>query len=285
MKNWRYILIFILLAGNLFVWTVVARASDRTLRVSFLDVGQGDAILIEAPGGNQVLIDGGPGRKILSELGGALPFYDRSLDLVVATHPDNDHIGGLPLVLANYDVAGFLESGTASETAIAAALAAAIKAESAPTLLAKQGMRIELGGGAELEILSALPAEALAKAGESNPASLVAKLTYGATSFLFTGDAPQVVERKLLFEDGKNLDVDVLKVGHHGSKTSSAPDFIAATSPQYSIISVGADNRYGHPDAETLSRLQSASTTILRTDQSGRILIKSDGETVSTANY
>ncbi len=275
LANWRLIIISLLFLGNFFVWYLVSEADSRILTVSFLNVGQGDAILIEAPNGNQVLIDGGPGRKILSELGQALPFYDRSIDLIITTHPDSDHIGGLPLVLENYVVAGFLEPEVVCATIICETLETAVMMESARKVIARRGKVIQLGRGAELEILSPVAA-VIGK--DTNVASIVAKLTYGATSFLFTGDAPQVIERNLIFQDGKNLDVEVLKVGHHGSDTSSAPEFLAATSPEVAVISVGKDNRYGHPKSSVLDSLTKIGAKIFRTDERGRIKITSDGE-------
>lgn len=279
LRYWRQLIIGALLLANLFVWWAVLR-EDRSgeLAVHFLDVGQGDAILIEAPNGNQVLIDGGAGRKILNELGQVLPFYDRSLDLVIATHPDADHIGGLPLVFGRYRVSGLLEPGAVGENAAYPALLESVETEPATRLIADRRLLIELGGGAELEIL--FPDRPLETAGETNNASIVAKLTYGESDFLFTGDAPQAIEKYLATTLGGALDVEVLKVGHHGSDTSSAELFLAATTPDYAVISAGADNRYGHPSAAVLDRLNNIGATILRTDQQGRITITTDGESI-----
>lgn len=266
--------LIILIFANLFVWFPVWFGSNRFLTVTFLNVGQGDAIFIEAPNGNQVLIDGGVGRKVLSELGQVMPFYDRSIDLIIATHPDSDHIGGLPAVFDNYEVAGFLEPEVVCTNAICDVLETKIKIESAREVVASRGEKIILDNGVELEILS--PAGPI-QGSDTNVASVVAKLTYGSTSFLFTGDAPKAIENYLVEKDGTNLDVDVLKVGHHGSDTSSSPEFLAATTPTTAIISVGQDNRYGHPKASVLDLLTKAGVKVLRTDQEGRVEIKSDG--------
>ena len=274
LANRRLIIIAALLLANLFVWSVLAGTHHGLLTVNFLDVGQGDAIFIEAPNGNQVLIDGGPGRSVLSGLGQVMSFYDRSIDLVIATHPDSDHIAGLPAVFDNYQVAGFMAPALICQTAICETLEIKVASEPAPKVIAARGEKIILGDGVELEILSP---DGSALGNDTNSASIVAKLTYGQTSFLFTGDAPQAIERYLLSEFGQNLDIDVLKVGHHGSDTSSAPDFLAATSPAVAVISVGKDNRYGHPKASVVDSLVKIRAKIFRTDEQGTVIFKTDG--------
>jgi competence protein ComEC len=270
----RNLVLIVLIFANLLIWLSVWPSRQPLLTVAFLDVGQGDAIFITAPNGNQILIDGGPGRKVLSELGQVMPFYDRSIDLIIATHPDSDHIGGLPAALDNYEVAGFLEPAVACANAICDALEAKVIAEPAREIIASRGEKIILDDGVELEILS--PA-GTALSNDTNTASVVAKLTYGSTSFLFTGDTPKTIENYLIAKEGEKLDVDVLKVGHHGSDTSSSPEFLAATSPAIAVISVGQDNRYGHPKASVIDLLAQSGVKILRTDQEGRVILKSDG--------
>ena len=274
LTDWRLIIIAVLLFSNLFVWAITFTAPAVVLTVAFLNVGQGDAIFIEAPNGNQVLIDGGAGRKILSELGKVMPFYDRSIDLIIATHPDSDHIGGLLPVFDNYQVAGLMRPEMGCQNAVCEVLEAKVAAEPAKEILASQGEKIILGDGVELKILSPsgpMPGK------DTNIASVVAKLTYGRTSFIFTGDAPRAIENYLVAKEGKNLDVDILKVGHHGSDTSSAPEFLAATSPEVAVISVGKDNRYGHPKASVLDLLTKSGAKIFRTDEAGTIVFKTDG--------
>jgi competence protein ComEC len=274
--NWRLFLLGILLLGNLLVWSLVSPANSPELSVTFLDVGQGDAILLEAPGGNQVLIDGGPGRQILGALGRALPFYDRSLDLVILSHADTDHVGGLPLVFERYRVSGLAESGVAGEASAYAALKQAAASEPAQVIQAGRGTRIELGGGAVMEVLSpSAPPPGL----ETNQASLVIRLVYGETAFLFTGDAPAAVE-KYLVRSGDNLKAQVLKAGHHGADTSTTEEILAAAAPEYLVISVGAENRYGHPSGAVLERAAAAGARVLRTDEAGAITLVSDGARV-----
>ena len=268
------LLIVVLLLANFFLWPIVWQRQNRLLTVAFLDVGQGDAIFIEAPNGNQVLIDGGPGRKVLSELGKVMSFYDRSIDLIIATHPDSDHIGGLPVVFDSYRIAGFIWPEVVCKNAICEALESKVDTESAREIIASRGEKIVLGDGVELEILS--PAGPV-RGNDTNAASVVAKLTYGQISFLFTGDAPQAIENYLANKDGEKLNVDVLKVGHHGSDTSSSPQFLAATSPAVAVISVGQENRYGHPKQSVLDLLNKNGVKIFRTDLEGVLIFRTDG--------
>ncbi len=277
-KNAQWFLLIALCAVNFFIWSAVfAETRGGVLTVAFLDVGQGDAIFIESPNGNQMLIDGGPGVAVLKPLGEMMPFYDRSIDVVIATHPDADHIGGLPEVLRRYDVETFLDPGISSDTGIYKALVQSIGLAGVEYVVARRGMTIDLGDDTKLEIL--FPDRDMEGA-DTNDASIVAKLTYGSTSFLLTGDSPQKIEKYLVSIDGKNLDVDVLKAGHHGSRTSTSAAFLGAASPDYAIISTGKNNRYGHPHKEVMELLQQFDVKVLRTDEDGTIVLKSDGETI-----
>lgn len=278
-KNAKWYFLAALFVANFFIWgAVLAEERGGLLTVAFLDVGQGDAVFIEAPNGNQMLIDGGPGTAVLSPLSEMMPFYDRTIDVVLATHPDADHIGGLPEVLRRYDVDTFLDPGVSSDTGVYQALVQSIGLAGVEYVVARSGMTIGLGGGVILEIL--FPNRDMEGA-DTNDASIVAKLIYGNTSFLLTGDSPQKIEKYLVSIDGKNLDVDVLKAGHHGSKTSTSAAFLGYTSPDYAIISAGKNNRYGHPHEEVMARLREfLIPQILRTDEEGTIVLKSDGERI-----
>lgn len=277
LRKFKYYLLIALAVFVIFVWYAVYSEGKDILTVAFLNVGQGDAIFIEAPGGNQVLIDGGKGDRVLSELSRVMPFYDRSVDLIVATHPDADHIGGLPEVLESFKVAAVMESGNLSDTAFYKEFAKETKMEKAGEIIAKGGQRISLGGGAYLDVLFPIGNTA---GMESNTASVVFKLVYGNTSFLLTGDSPVAVEEYLASRYGEGLDVDVLKVGHHGSRTSSSEIFVGYASPQYAIISAGKDNSYGHPHQETLDVLDKFGANIMATYDLGTIIFKSDGEEI-----
>src|SRR3990167_4466629 len=181
-----------LLITNIFVWYIVWRETPQgILTVAFLDVGQGDAIYIEAPSGNQVLIDGGSGRQVLRGLGEVMPFYDHSIDVVIATHPDADHIGGLPFVLDRFAVGAILEPGVTSETVTYREFEKRASDGTHQHFLARRGMRLELDENLRLEIL--FPDQDTT-GWETNTASIVARLIYGETSFLLTGDSPLKIE-------------------------------------------------------------------------------------------
>ena len=248
-------------------------AQAGTLTVTWLDVGQGDAAVIQC-GGQSMLIDGGKPEKS-SYIYAWLQQHGLSyLDVIVATHVDADHIGGLSGAL-NYASVGTaycpVTTGT-TETF-----------QSFVKYLAQRGKQITVPtagetfplGGAQVQILGPLQS-----AVDSNNSSIVLKVSFGATSFLFTGDAERAEEQDLL-NAGVNLQSTVLKVGHHGSDTSTSYPFLRAVAPQYAVISVGAGNSYGHPTEAVLSRLRDAGVTTFRTDMQGEITAVSDGQTVN----
>lgn len=251
---------------------------DRELRVSFLNVGQGDAIFIQGPTGVQMLVDGGPSTAVLRELGKTMPFFDRSLDAVIATHPDSDHIAGLVYVMDRYDVRAYLAPGIPNDTAVSSALQKAVLNEGIEETHARRGMRLTLGGGAYADIL--FPDRDVSRV-ETNTGSVVARIVYGDTEFLLTGDAPKSIERYLAVFYPDTLTSDVLKAGHHGSRTSSDELFIDAVKPRYAIVSRGCENRYGHPAAEVVERFLARSITILDTCLEGTVTFSSDGTSLT----
>jgi len=256
------------------LWLAAAAPKDGRLTVTFLDVGQGDSILIEGPDGHRILVDGGPsGETITAALGRQLPFYDRRLDLVLLTHPQRDHIGGLTAVLDEYDVARVLSSPIEADTAAYRAWSRALSSQGIPELAAQRGHTIDLGDGAHLSVLNA-GQERTADADNLNDSSVVVRLTMGDVSFLLTGDISEDAETALI-RTGTDLDATVLKIAHHGSNTSTSPAFLRRTTPLVDVISVGANNRFGHPTADTLARL--AGDLVLRTDQNGDITLSTDG--------
>jgi len=274
----RGIFLGIFLIVTVFIWYgVLAEERGGILTVAFLDVGQGDAIFIEAPNGRQVLIDSGPNKKVLRELSKQMQFYDRSLDVIIITHPDSDHIGGFPAVLETYTVDLILESGVLCQNKICEELDKWTEEKNIEKEIARRGMLIGLDEEVYLEIL--FP-DRDASGFETNLASLVIKLVYGDNSFLLTGDSPKEIEEYLISLDSDNLDVNVLKLGHHGSKTSSSESFVGYVNPEVAVISVGEDNRYNHPNQEVLDILEKFEVEVLRTDEQGTIIIKSNGKSL-----
>ncbi len=269
---------------NFFVWYAIL-AEDRggIFTVSVLDIGQGDAIFIEAPNGNQILLDGGPDSKVLRRLGEILPFYDRSIDMLIVSNPDKDHIAGFVDVLRRYEVEKVMEPGTVSETAVYRELENEIEKEKAEKVLARRGMRVVIDekNGVFLDIL--FPDRDVSGL-TTNNGSIVARLVYGDTSFLLSGDSPKAVENYLVSLDGPALRSDVLKVGHHGSKTSTGEMFLGYVSPKYAVISSGKNNKYGHPHKETIDTLQKLNIPYWNTATAGTVVFKSDGEKVFIDN-
>ena len=268
------ILVILLLGAAFSVYAASREDRGGILTVAFLDIGQGDAIFIDAPSGNQMLIDGGPGKSVLRELSKVMPFYDRSIDVVIATHADQDHVGGLPNVLKNYKVNIFMEPGLSGPSSSYEELEKMVgnNKSNIKKILARRGMVVDLGDGAILQILFPV----IDSPGtNTNMSSIVAKLVYGENEFMLTGDSPIAIEDYLVSLGG--LQSDVLKAGHHGSKTSSSDEFVRAVAPQYTVISAGKNNRYTHPHQEVLDILNNFGIKILRTDELGIIVFKSDG--------
>lgn len=277
-ENLHWYILGVLFAAAVLIWYAVV-AEDRAgkLTVAFLDVGQGDAIFIESPTGAQMMIDGGPGAVMLRELGNVMPFYDRSIDLLLVSNPDTDHMAGFIATLRSFKVNAVVEPGTAGASSDYRALEELIKEKEVQRIIAHRGQRFNLGGGAYFEIL--FPDRDVSGL-DTNDGSIIGKLVYGNTSFLFPGDAPESIERYLASLDGAGLDVDVLKAGHHGSRTSTSDALLGFASPAIAVISAGKDNRYGHPHEEVLERLKRFDVETFGTYERGRVIMESDGETV-----
>ena len=275
---------------NILAWWIVFDLSKpQFLEVNFFDVGQGDAIFIKTPSGNQILIDGGPDSKILEKLGKEMPFWDRGIDSIILTHPERDHLAGLIDVLKSYKVENIIWTGIKREIPEAKEWENLIEKEKARVFIANSGQKVLLPEGV-IEIL--FPFENLEgeKFENSNDTSIVAELIFNKNSFLFTGDISKSTENDLVFSE--NLNTDVLKVAHHGSKNSTSEDFLEKVLPKIAVISVGkkgdsnpdCDNKernpYGHPNCEVLERLKNFGIKVLRTDIDGDIKIISDGERI-----
>jgi competence protein ComEC len=247
----------------------------KYLTVAFLDVGQGDSIFIETPDGKQMLIDGGPDNSVLRELSKLMSFFDRNIDVVLATHSDKDHIGGLVDVLKRYEVETLIQTENENDTAVAEAFTERGSIEKAEIVMARAGQQFELGASTTVSILS--PANN-PESWESNSASIIVQVQYGEIGFMLTGDAGVNIEEYLAYSYGDLLESEVLKLGHHGSRTSTSELFLDKVQPQFAVVSAGADNRYGHPHKEVVDEVVSRNIKILSTAAVGNVVFQTDGE-------
>ena len=271
-----------LAVAAILVWVAVTSLPDGKLHVVFFDVGEGDAVFIETPRGQQILVDGGPSpTTLISALGRRMPFWDRSIDLVILTHADEDHIAGLIPVLERYRVGQVLDSGYEHNHPMYERWLELIDEKGIPTRLARAGMRIGTGDGVELVVLHPGPELMEYTDADANNNSVVVRLVVGQVSFLFSGDIEEAAEG-MLVASGQDLTSTVLKAPHHGSSTSSSAAFLNAVNPELVVISVGADNRFGHPAPQVLERLEESvgEERILRTDENGAIEVVTDGERI-----
>lgn len=253
-------------------------SGSGSLKVTYIDIGQGDSELIETPDGKTMLIDTGESSES-NKLDDALKKHGiTKIDVLIGTHPHTDHIGGMRHVVENYSIGKIYMPNASANTKTFEKLLDAIDAANIPAYEAKSGVSLDLGEYVECSFFG--PA---AKYSDLNDTSAVLMLKYGDTGFLFTGDAEKTAEHDILDEYANELQCDVLKVGHHGSSTSTSEEFLDAANPTYAIISCGKNNDYGHPHAETLSKLSSRNIQVFRTDLSGDITAYSDGKSVSVS--
>jgi competence protein ComEC len=273
---WKLSVLLVLLLSVGIVFFLAFRAQNRPLRVAFLDIGQGDAIFIESPTGNQIVFDGGPGSALVSQVAKQMSLFDRSIDMIVVTNPDRDHFEGFIPLLSRYSVAAMLEPGVrADENAIYAELHRVVAAQNIPIIEARTGQKIMLGGGVYIEVL--FPDRDIEDVSH-NDGSLVARLVYGETSVMLTGDTTKNIENYLVSKYPASLDSDILKVAHHGSETSTGDEFVKAVSPDIAVISAGKGNSYGHPRQTTLDTLIKNKVQTLVTMNEGTIVFESDGK-------
>lgn len=247
------------------------------LRVVFLDVGQGDAILIQTPQQN-ILIDGGPDKNIVRKLDQYIPLTKRHIDLMVLTHPDGDHLIGLVEVLRRWAVNAVAESGIKSFSPAYIEFSSLIESKKIERHIINAPQRMIFKNDLFFDFLwPSLEELTDDSEGDCNFLSLVLMLNYGDNNFLLTGDATQETEEELISQN-LNLKANVLKVGHHGSKYSSGMDFLKEIDPEYAIISVGENNNFGHPSLRVLDNLKKIQAEVLRTDQKGDIIFESNGQ-------
>jgi competence protein ComEC len=269
-RKLNYLLLLCLFITAILLWLVIDFRSSKKLKVIFFDVGQGDAILI-TEGSQQLLIDGGKdGKLLLEKMGKYVPFWDRRIETVVETHPDQDHIGGLIEIFRTYEVGSVVKTKVLSDSQTFKKLEEEIAKQQPNIIEAKNGIKLQFPNGEFADVLYPFDTiEGLQK--ETNASSVVVKLETANDKMLFTGDLPLQQEDELI-KNNLDLAVDVLKVGHHGSKYSSGNELLKAVKAKYAVISVGRQNSYGHPNQETIQRLLQNKLEILRTDQLGDIV-------------
>lgn len=287
----KYLYLFlasILVLAGLFFYQY-AKFNDNRLHLVVCDVSQGDGIYIRTPGGNDILIDGGPDDSILNCLSKHMPFWDRDIEVVVLTHPHADHLTGLISVLKRYNVIHYFTENVKNNTLVYNKLQAALAVKNLTAKYTFSGDRIDFADKSSL--LTVWPdkdwfenqkLQDSQNSGKDNFSldvngfSVISLLSYGKFKALLTGDAGVLVEEQIGKTVGK---IDVLKVPHHGSKTGISSLFLEEISPNLAIISVGAKNRYGHPAKEILDLLQKYNVKILSTDKNGEVEVVSDGKT------
>ena len=272
---WRLTLLAGLIVFASIVFYTAFAPRVHPLRFVMLDIGQGDALYIESPTGKHIIFDGGPGSALLPQLSRQMPLFDRHIDLIVVTNPDKDHFEGFIPLIKKYKVDAEMESGVpAPENSLWNELERQLKNHNIPQFVARAGQRIEIGGGAYIDIL--FPDRDVSGLSHNN-GSIVAKLVYGKTSVMLTGDSPQLIEHYLIEKDPDVLASSILKVGHHGSRSATSDEFVKAVSPQVAVISAEKNNTYGHPHKETIDTLNKEKVSYLVTMNEGAIVYESDG--------
>ena len=278
-KHPFFVVITLLILFNLLLLSIYLRHQHRDLRVSFLDIGQGDAVFIQAPNGTQMLYDAGPPTgAVLRALSSEMPFFDRTIDVAIFSHPDMDHIGGFKDVFDHYKVDVLMEPGASSTNGVYDDIKSTVAAHGIKRIVARRGMSIDMGDGVVADILYPDRDENWP---DTNSASIVMRIHYGDTAFLLSGDLPERQEEYVVSLDGGNLHSQVLKIGHHGSRTSSSEIWLRAIHPDIAVISAGLSNRYGHPHKEVLNLLEKLGIGYLITFKEGTIDFESDGKTIS----
>ena len=262
--------IFCLYANQM--WTV----RDQLI-VNFLDVGQGDSILIQTPHGRTVLIDGGPGSSLLERLNEATSFWMKDIDMIVSTHPDLDHLEGLVEIVERYEVGFVLLTGVLTDTQLSKSFSNILQEKNIPVVLANPLEDWQIDEGVALDILGPTRSFFGKKVKDTNDTSIVAKLIYGDTSLLLAGDMEKTGEEALLRTDS-DVRADLLKAGHHGSKSSSSVPFLRAVSADEVVMMNGKENSYGHPHLQTLLAFDEQEMDWVSTKDVGTVRYVSDGK-------
>ena len=262
-----------------FIYSYNLWTNQNSFKIFFFDVGQGDSELIITPAGKTILIDGGPDRKILQELGRVLPFWQRRIDLVVISHAHDDHIGGLIEVIRRYDIGRVVYNNLNFKTPMLETLKKEIKEKNIKMMAANTGLSFSFPSDCSFDILKASKEPDLAE----NDYSIVSDFYCLSKRVLLTGDAGVMIEKELL-ADGVDLKSDIIKISHHGSTSASSENFLKAVNPILAVISVGAGNRFNHPSALILDRLKKLGVDICRTDQAGTREIFANNKIIKAGN-
>ncbi len=249
-----------------------SKLPNGNLKVSFLDIGQGDSILIQTPYLQNILVDGGPGQKVLNELGDILPPVMTKIDLIILSHPHQDHMDGLIKVLDRHEVGAVLFSGVNYKSPFYTEFLKNINLKKIPTFIANSNNDLKIAENIYIDIIYPNKSFVAKNIDNVNNSSVVAKLIYGDKKIMFTGDCEKECEMDILKSDF-DLSADILKVGHHGSNTSTTAEFLNSINPKKAIIQCGKDNKFGHPKQETLDKLEKLNIEIKRNDLEGRIEI------------
>ena len=278
-------IVFFLLLANLIliVYFFYFDKQKNNLEIVFLDVGQGDAILVKTPKDKNILIDGGPDRNIIYKLSPYIPQNKRTIDLMILTHPDIDHLTGLNEVLERYEVKNIIYNGVGDDDPVYKEWQSLKENKKIPFLIIKERERLNIENNLYFDFF--WPKEDLTGKDFDNDNfySLMMKMNFGSNSVLFTGDTEKEVE-DILIKDNVNLKSDILKVSHHGSKNATTLDFLEKVKPIYAVISVGKDNSFGHPSFRVISNLERMGITTLRTDEIGDIIFISNGQSIKLLN-
>jgi competence protein ComEC len=270
------ILSITIILGIIYIGSSIKSSQDKVSvsKVSMLNVGQGDSFLIQTSNGKQMLIDGGKDATVLNELSKVMPWNDKSIDIILATHSDMDHIGGLDEVLKRYKVDMFLTSEVGGNTQEYKHLMSLVQNKKIPAYFVRTGMKFTLS---EKEYFEVLFPDRDVLGWETNTGSVVGKFVSGERSILFTGDSPAPIEQYLAKSIPEKLNVDILKLGHHGSRTSTTSAYLKATTPNLTLISAGKNNSYGHPHKEVLDLLKEFNVPYISTQDSGTVTFETDG--------
>jgi competence protein ComEC len=275
-QHLRWYVLLVLTLISIILWLVVFQENRKgVLTFEVLNIGQGDSLFIESPTGTQVLVDGGPDKNLMKEISRVMPWYDRRIDMLVVTNPDADHYSGFIPLLDKYHVDVVLEPGTTNKYEAYTLLEKKITDKKIPKVLARRGQIVDLGGGAYLQIL--FPDRDVSGL-SSNDGSIIMKLVYGDTSVMLQGDSTANIEHYLTTIDGVDLKSTILKAGHHGSRTSGVEEYVALVAPQWTVISSGLNNSYGHPHKETIETMAKLKIPTYDTCNNGDLIFQSDGK-------